>query len=384
MELKRTLRLALLRGVPLLFSPGRRRPYGSRPRILLLRPDHLGDMILAMPAVRALREAFPNAHLACLVGPWAEAVVRHNPHIDEVITCSFPGFTRRPKGAPWAPYVLLIREARRLSAKNYDLAINLRFDFWWGALLVYLAGIPVRWGYDLPETRPFLTERLPYLPGRHEVIQNLALVRAVAREPEVAAAPDSHPLEFWTKPKEEAFAAAWLRDHRAGRPLVALHVGAGAPVKLWGTDAFAYVGDSLARQGAHIVLVGGGGERERVDAVAERMRMKALAFVGHELGELAALLRHCDLAIGVDSGVLHLAVAMGTPTVHLYGPVDPAIFGPWGPSERHVVVTAGMECAPCNRLDFPPRELDRHTCITSIHPERVLEAAERVLMKGVS
>ena len=147
--------------------------------ILFIRPDHLGDLLFTTPALRALREAFPQARITCLVGPWGEAVVTGNPCIDEVMLCSFPGFTRQPKRSIIEPYVVLGRYARLLREKEFDSAVVLRFDHWWGALLAYLARIPRRLGYDIAEVKPFLTDVVPYVPGRHEVEQNLALMKAV-------------------------------------------------------------------------------------------------------------------------------------------------------------------------------------------------------------
>lgn len=103
--------------------------------------------------------------------------------------------------------------------------------------------------------------------------------------------------------------------------------------------------------------------------------------VGASLGQLAAVLRRCQLVVGVDSGVLHLAVAMGTPTVHLYGPVSAATFGPWGEKGRHLVITSNMPCVPCDRLDYSPQEVKDHPCVTSIGLEPVAAAAES-LLKG--
>ena len=348
--------------------------------ILLIRPDHLGDLLFATPAIRALRAALPQAHIACLVGPWSRAVLRNNPHLDEVMTCPFPGFTRRPKPSPLQPYSLLWRYARWLRARRFDLAVVLRFDHWWGALLAYLAGIPRRVGYDVAEVRPFLTEAVPYVPGRHEVEQNLALVeRAAGCELPMA---DS-PLEFHLTAEDRAFAEGFLTERGVGEGdlLICIHPGAGAPVKLWREEAWARVGDALAqRYGAKIILTGSAGERPLCQAIARRMAAEPIVAAGETtLGGLAALMARSRLVLGVDSGPLHLAVAVGAPTVHLYGPVDSRTFGPWGDPARHVVITSNMDCIPCNRLDYAPEELDEHPCVRNIPAERVLEAAERLL-----
>jgi ADP-heptose:LPS heptosyltransferase len=102
------------------------------------------------------------------------------------------------------------------------------------------------------------------------------------------------------------------------------------------------------------------------------------------VGQLAALLGRASLALGVDNGPLHIAVAQGTPTVGIFGPTDPRIFGPWGSPERHIVVASTHRCAtcpaiPCGRLDFTAEELSRHPCVRLVTEEEVLTAVERVL-----
>ena len=365
---------------------GAGRPADLRPepaRLLVIRPDHIGDLLFTTPALRALRAAYPQAHIAALVGPWGADVVRRNPCLDEVITCDFPWFSRRPKTSSLQPYRLLWTEARRLRGLGFDLALNLRFDFWWGALLAYLAGIPRRVGYAIAECRPFLTDALPYTPGRHEVWQNLTLVEYIARP--VGAISDAPLLDFPLSDEERAFARQWLAAHdQFEGEAVAIHPGAGAAVKLWPAARWAAVADALAwRYGCRILLTGSAGERPLAEAISARMRAQPLLAVGETtLGQLAALFAACRLVLGVDSGPLHLAVAVGAPTVHLCGPVDPALFGPWGDAARHVVLQAqyfDRPChnRPCNRLDYAPAELPAHPCMATITVEQVLEAAER-------
>ena len=180
---RQRIRLLLLRLIPYLTWPlklRRSHPSIRFPSVALIRPDHLGDLLFTTPAVRLLREALPQARITYLVGPWSEAVIENNPHIDEIALCPFPGFTRQKKRSVFEPYVILLQYARQLRQEDFDLAIVVRFDHWWGALLAYLAGIPRRVGYDIAEVRPFLTDVVPYSSGRHEVEQNLVLVERVS------------------------------------------------------------------------------------------------------------------------------------------------------------------------------------------------------------
>jgi lipopolysaccharide heptosyltransferase II len=351
--------------------------------ILLVRPDHLGDLLFTTPALRALREAFPQARITGLVGPWAEAVVASNPCLDEVMLCPFPGFTRQPKRSIIEPYVVLWRYARLLREKRFDLAVVLRFDHWWGALLAYLARIPRRVGYDIAEVKPFLTDAVPYVPGRHEVEQNLALAEAAGVQGEHPITPAAYPLEFPLRAQDLAFAIRYLAEQGVGEddPLVCIHPGAGAPVKLWREEGWARVADALVeRYGAKVILTGSASEKPLVQAIAEQMTSQPLVAAGQTtLGQLAALMARCRLALGVDSGPLHLAVAVGTPTVHLYGPVDSRTFGPWGDPARHIVLTSDMDCIPCDRLDYREDEWEAHPCVRDISETQVTEAARRLL-----
>ena len=163
-----------------------------------------------------------------------------------------------------------------------------------------------------------------------------------------------------------------------------MHPGTGAPVKLWRNEAWAGVIESLVREhNLKVVVTGGPGETELVKDVEERLSVSVVNLVGRtNLGQLAAILERCRLALGVDSGPMHLAVAMGTPTVHLFGPVDARLFGPWDDPQRHLVLTSGRECIPCNRLDYTAAELDAHPCVREITVEPVLAAVRQVLRSG--
>ncbi|NLS76174.1 MAG: glycosyltransferase family 9 protein [Chloroflexi bacterium] len=364
-------------------SPARAAPLPSSPRILIIRPDHLGDLLFAAPAVRLLRAMFPTAHLAALVGPWGAEIARRCYPVDEVRTCVFPGFSRQPKGKPWAAYRLLAHEARSL--RDFDLAVVLRFDHWWGALLAHTAGIPRRWGDDIPECAPFLTSAAPYTAGRHEVEQSLRLVSTCAEMAGLEAPRIDTHLAFPVTADEAGWAAGYLAQQglAGGERLIAIHPGAGAAVKLWPAARYAQVADALAeRWQARVLLTGSRDELGLAQAVAGAMRSRATVAAGETtLGQLAALLARCQLVIGSDSGPLHLAVAVGAPTLHMFGPADPALFGPWAPGEeaRHPVLLSPRHCVPCNRLDYGPAELPEHPCMAEVATEDVLRAAERVL-----
>jgi heptosyltransferase-2/heptosyltransferase-3 len=347
-------------------------------RFLLIRPDHLGDLLCLTPALKFLRERLPSAHITALVGPWGKPVLANNPHLDDVQTLKFPGFTRRPKSSPLAPYQLLFATAQTIRTQRFDTAIILRNDHWWGAWLAALARIPRRIGYDVAETKPFINEVVRYEKGRHEVAQNVRLMaRAVNMlEPEVT--PPAFPLEFPITRADEAAAQKILHEHgiAPGERFAILQAGSGAAVKLWRDEGFARIAEALhERWRLRVVIVGGADEQRLVERIRTQARAPIISLAGQTtLTQLAALFARAPIAIGTDSGPMHLAVAMNTPSVHLFGPVSAQQFGPWGEPSRHIVITSGLSCIACNRLDYSDTEVPAHPCVRLITEQQILDA----------
>ena len=346
-------------------------------KILVVRPDHLGDLLFLTPALRRLREAFPSAEIFGLVGPWGVPVLGRNPHLSGLITWDFPWFDRRPRRSSIGPYASLLQLAARLRRERFDLAIQFRPDFWWGALAVRLAGGIVQVGYDVPLVSPFLDRKIPVQHGLAAAADNLRLVA------EIAGPGPAGRLEFPLEAAERQRAAELLKSVARDRCLVAIQVGAGARVKLWPFDRLVTVGRSLRDQcGATLVVVGGESEREAVSTVVQGIGERAIGLAGQTtVGELAAVLERCQLAVGPDSGPLHLAVAVGTPTLHLFGPADATRFGPYGDPDRHRVIRADWPCVPCDRLDFGGTDLERHDCMAHIAPDDVVDVARELLAR---
>ena len=386
-SLRRPLRLALLRVAALALSLRGRQATeegASNPRILLIRPDHLGDLLFVTPALRFLRAQLPAAHVTALVGPWARPVLEGNPCLDAIQTLEFPGFTRRAKGSPLAPYAYLREAARQINSQRFDVAVILRFDHWWGALLAALARIPRRIGYGVPEVKPFLDDVMHYERDRHEVAQNLRLVARAAGASEPAGiTPASLPLEFYPGRADDEAAQQLLRSNgiQPNDRFAVLVPGSGAQVKRWREDGFARVADALGgRLQLKIVIAGARDEHSLAARICAQARVPIVNAAGATtLAQLAALFARAALAIGTDSGPMHLAVAMRTPSVHLFGPVSARAFGPWGDPARHIVVTSGLACIACNRLDYTESEVPAHPCVRLIAERQVLAAVDAVL-----
>ncbi|GCF07091.1 glycosyltransferase family 9 protein [Dictyobacter arantiisoli] len=367
------------------------------PRILLVRPDHLGDLILVTPILQALKEAMPEARITMMVGPWSSEIVTRHPAVDQVITCAFPGFQRAPQKA-LDPYKLLFKTARQLKQEqyDYDLALNLRPDFWWGAALLYLAAIPQRIGFATEFTTRFLTQALPTHPTEHATLSNLRLANAGIQAFGHPALPEPYtPARYPLYFKPLADEVAWITERlqEAGiadnAPLAVIHAGTGGAVKLWRTTGWSHIAtvlgtDTLLPAAAHVVLTGSKSERAMLDEIAKQIEQPTLILSEMTVGQLAALLARADLVLGVDNGPLHIAAAQDTPSLRLFGPTDPKIFGPWGAPERHKVVASTHRCAscpmiPCGRLDFTPEELPEHPCVRLIEDQQVEQAIQTLV-----
>ncbi len=363
----------------------RRVPTPPTPKkILLIRPDHLGDLLFLTPALRHLRQSLPEAHLSLLVGPWGLPIVQNNPHVDDILTCDFPGFTRQPKPSPWQPYRYLHEMAHTLKKHRFDAAIVFRFDHWWGAWLAAVAGIPRRVGYATDSVRPFLTASLPYIEGLHEVEQNFRLVQFfISGGDEIPARDAIGNTEFFVPDAGRRWALNWLHEAPpdSTHPLVVIHPGAGAAVKLWRVEAWAQVADALAADfSAQIVLSGSSAERELCAAIAEKTAASTVNAAGETtLPHIAAIMARAALVIGPDTGPVKLAAAVGARTLSLYGPVDAEKFGTWGNPRRHRILRAGLACQPCNHLAFSAGELDAHFCVRGLSAAGVIAAAQGML-----
>ncbi len=380
---KRWARRGMLRLLALL------RPYrfpsAHIDRILVIRPDHIGDVLLITPALRLLRQSFRASEITVLVGPWSAAALARNPDIDRLETCRFPGFDRDHPRQGVSAYTQLRSEAARLGGAGHQLALNLRADFWWGAALAAFAGIPHVWGFDTPECAPFLTHALPAADAEHQASANLRLALAAADVGELTEHVPTD-LRFTTSNEDDAAAAALLRAANvpADATLIAIHPGSGAAVKNWSAAGWHAVGNALAADPrVRLLVTAGPAERALAGEVAAGLpRDRTLLVEQQPLSVVAALYARCAVVLGPDSGPLHLAVAVGAPSVTLYGASDPVRFGPWGPADRHRTVTSTIPCRHCGHLALPAAALPQHPCMQFIAPEAVTAAARALLAQN--
>ncbi|MCY4070307.1 MAG: lipopolysaccharide heptosyltransferase II [Chloroflexi bacterium] len=347
-------------------------------RILVIRPDHLGDVLLMTPALQFIKRERPETELHVICGAWAAELLARFDEVDVVLTLEFPGFQRGGRSARGNPYLRALDSARMLRRIAYDSALIMRPDHWWGAMLAFLAGIQERVGYDYASVAPFLTGRSPH-QHEHAVLQNLHLVEfwlGVAHGREIE-------LTLAVNPADAATADQLLSDRGidVAKPIVCIHPGSGMPSKLWQPDKWAEAADQVARlYKAAIVFTGSSPEKALIDDIAGRMKAKSCSVTGETSAtQLAALYRRAWAVLGPDSGAMHVAAAVHTPTVTLFGPADPIEFAPWGDDRKHAAITSTIACRPCRILDWRDDSPEYHPCVRDISVSQVLEELQRVL-----
>jgi heptosyltransferase-3 len=350
------------------------------PRTLFIRPDHIGDVLLTLPAVAALRRILPEAYLAYAAPPAAAEVAERCPHLDARFTVRFPPVGRDSvDGGAWRETVRI--EASSLADEGFDAALVVRPDDPWSGELVARASIPIRLGFDMPRTRPHLSDALPVPAGRHVALDGFDLVDALLARLSAGARTVRllEPALVVTQ-DDESEASDVLADAGAEEPLIVLHPGSGWPLKNWPPSCWRQLAAELARGSSTTPLVAGTpAERALVRAVVDGT--PAIDLAGRlSLGALAAVHRRAVLVVTIDSGALHLAAAVGAPVVGLFGPGDPVRFAPLAPPDRVRVVRVGLPCSPCGTLEHPPCGAARDPeCVTRIGVDDVLRAAGELL-----
>jgi heptosyltransferase-2 len=373
-------------------------------RILLLRLERIGDLLMSAPAIAAVRQFAPDAEIDLVVGSWNAAIARLIPGIDRVETLD-ASWLARGSGGGGHGMRDLIAHARGWRARGYDLAINFEGDIR-SHLLVALSGATERAGFTMAGGGPMLTRRFEFDPRQHTTANAWRLVRetfAALERPSGSAQRSAQALESLDDSKQDAsqeFPTAAVRG-LAGAPfrlqlpalareraaalvgreprVIALHASGGRAIKQWPPERFAAAAARVAREyDATLVLTGSPGDRPIVDEVRAKMPddIAIIDLAGElELPILGAVLERCLVFITGDTGPMHLAAAVGTPTVAVFGLSDPARYAPI--STRHRVVRIDLPCAPCNRVRLPPERCQGHTpdCLEGVTVDAVVRAA---------
>ncbi len=352
-------------------------------RILVIRTDLLGDVVMTLPALHALRLAYPAARIDLAVLPANVALLRDQPGIDRIIACDPEGWLG---GVFNAQQRAQLRGAiRELRAQHYDLAISVCGE--WAGVVARLSGARRRVGFAGEAYPHFLTDPVPgrrFALGMHEVDYGLALAERAGGSVAPIGDPARLPrLHVPDAARERVRALLAARGISPDRPLVALHAGSGnGQAKRWPLPSWARLADILLDHAdATVVLIGAPSDAPLAQTVLRRMHApaRAIDLTGQTtLPELAALLQICAVVVTGDSGPLHVAEAVGTPVVALHGPTNPAESGPVDP--HSVILRRAIWCAPCydSRATAECR-FGNPLCMKGIAPAEVAAATRALL-----
>ena len=291
-------------------------------RILVIKLDHLGDVLLATPVFSNLRRAYPNAELHALTGAWSRVVLEKHPDVNNVVEYNSPAFCRTGQPTSLRETFKLYRQLRR---QKYGLIVELRSD-WRTVWFAFLRLTPKR----LSRAALQVANKLGFaqFSGTHETTRNLDVLRQAGIPTPVQTA------IFSVTTEDKKWASDFLATYQIDRqhPLIAIHPGSPIALKRWLPERYAELADWLiAQKRAQILFVGVKDEIPITTEIQALMRGESINIAGKTtLIQLASILPTCNVFIGNDSGPMHLAAAVGTQTIGLYGPGDPTRFGPAG------------------------------------------------------
>jgi lipopolysaccharide heptosyltransferase II len=337
---------------------------GVPQRILITRMKFIGDVVLTTPVIRSLRAAFPNAFLAYMGDAGAVSLLQENPFLNQIIPFDFsrPTYLEQPR-VSW-----LLRRLR------FDWVIDL-FGNPRSALLTYLTGAPVRVGLERKGRGRLYTLQVRDDGRPKSAVEfHLQFLRALGVEPVV------HPPELFLTERERTDAAALIATDR---PLVVLHPGATWPAKRWLPERFALLAGRLrGERNVTVVLSGGPDEAPLLDEVRKLAVPAPEIVLGLSLRQLAALYARASVVVSNDAGPMHIAAAVGTPTIGIFGPGEEQIWFPYRQDHGHQALRKDVPCHPCH-LDFCNRTGDGYMeCMKLLTVEEVASAVGVALEYG--
>ncbi len=334
-------------------------------RVLVVRLDHIGDLLMSTPALAAIRRKYPDAEITLATGEWNLPVIENNPNVDRVVVHNSSRYTR----PPYSPHPITnLRQSLRGHAP--DVVIGLRDD--WATLTEWLRRDVQLIDRGRTQIRLWFERRRSGEAEQHETVRIREILAGAGIE-----VPPSADLEMHLSDSERSDAQRFLAEERLDGPFAVLQPAATVPLRQWFPDRYADVAHWLHRHhGLRIVIAGAPSEREQARDLADRIAdISPVDISGRSsLREFAAIVERASLYVGSDGGAMHLATAVGTPTVALFGP------GPYHgyyPVGRHVVgISHLFPCAPCDQVTcVRPND----TCMMAITVEEVVEASRKVL-----
>jgi heptosyltransferase-2 len=339
----------------------------SLDRILIRSTNWIGDAVMTIPAIRAIRKNFPDADISILVKPWVAPVFENSTDVDHVLIYDD---TNKHKGLMGK-----LRLARELKKHRFDASVLLQNAFE-AALITFSAGISCRIGYNTDARSFLLTHPVlctSSIKKKHQTEYYLNILQ------EVGLKPDGLDLNLVINKKYQNRASKILDRHGISgkNRLVGINPSATfGPAKQWFAERYARLSDKIYEVfKTRILIFGGPGDRDLGRKISTMMEHQPVDLSGRtELGEAMALIEKCDLFITNDSGLMHVAAALDIPLIAVFGSTNPVTTGPLGRNSK--IVRSPIECSPCLKPECPRNHLK---CMTQIEVETVFEVVKDIL-----
>ena len=337
--------------------------------ILIVKLSAIGDVIHTLPSLTALRKLYPEAHITWVVEEAAAGLVKNHPLLNAVLISRRKSWIKYlRKGEFSRPLREMRAFLRELRKRPYDLVIDFH-GLLKSAVIVLLSGGKRKLGYNsLQELSGlFYNEKIPEDMNKHAVDRYLDFPRFLGAK--IAKAQFILPSDNSAQARIQSLLEKY---HLENKKFIAVNPVAYWETKLWDDEKFAGLAD-LIKTKLNMEVVFTGSEKESIEKITTRMQAKAVNLAGETtLPELAYLYQKALLLVTTDSGPMHLAAAVGTPVVALFGPTDPQRTGPYG--DGHVIIRIDLPCSPCLRKECPTTK-----CMQDILPEQVLAAIKERL-----
>jgi heptosyltransferase-2 len=341
-------------------------------RVVVRGTNWVGDSLMTIPALRALRRVLPDAHITLVIRPGTKGIFSEAHFIDELLV-----YDRKTAFS-------VLPQVREWKRREFDLAVLFQNAFE-AALIPFLAGVPLRLGYATEARQALLTHPLPlpdWRASRHEVFYYLYLITALeqmlfGRSTVCEAEPDA---SIQISEARKAQAAELLRAYGVSENDVIVAICPGSinsRAKRWPAEAYASLADRLIESKRRVLLIGSKDETEVSEDVTRRMRQQPIVLTGKTtLDQITAVLDRADLIVTNDTGPAHLGAALRRPTIVIFGPTNPLTTRPFAPEA--IVLRHPPDCAPCMLRDCP---ID-HRCMTAITVDEVFEQSHSLLKRG--
>jgi ADP-heptose:LPS heptosyltransferase len=329
-------------------------------RILLSRMKYIGDVVLTTPVIRAVREKYPDAYIAYLGDAKAVALLEHNPHLNEIIPFDFT----KPDIIEQARVMFMLRK------RKFDVVVDM-FSNPRTAMLTRASGAPIRIGKDVKGRGKLYTHRISDYGAMKPAIEfHYQYVKPIGVDM------THFKTEIFLTDDEKREARIWLQhqDVDISKPVIAMHIGATWPNKVWPRESFAGLIDVVrAKLGAEIVLSSGPGDDETVKWIMNHSMGKIIRLPVLPLRQLAAILSQCKVFLANDCGPMHIGVAVGTPTLGIFGPEPPEVWFNYPESDGHKFLFKKIECSPCRTTKCFREKEHFMECMSAISVREVFD-----------